>query len=118
MIKDYEELTSDDALFSIVSKNSGHDIEEPITFDLNGNKIKIFVDESIYNEYIKFHTNPMMKPIMTSMLVMPSLAYVVEEKRNNGVDNYLSCYWYQKIKKSCELQGKRFIEDIIDCDAS
>ena len=68
----------------------------------------------IYNEYIKFHTNPVMKPIMISMLVMPALSYVIEEVRNNGIENYIACSWYQKIKKSCELQGKRFVEDIID----
>lgn len=118
VIKNYEELASDDAFFTIVSKNCGQDMEEPVTFDLSGNKIKIYVDNSVYNEYIKFHTNPMMKPIMVSMLVMPALAYVIEEVRNNGVDNYLSCYWFQKIKKSCELQGKRFLDDIIDGNAA
>lgn len=118
VLKNYEELASDDAFFTIVSKNNGQDTEDPITFDLNGNKIKIFVDDSVYNEYVKFHTNPIMKPIMISMLVMPALAYVIEEIRNNGIENYIACYWYQKIKKSCELQGKRFVEDIIDGDAT
>lgn len=118
VLKNYEELASDDSFFTIVCKNSGQDIDEPVTFDLNGNKIKIFVDDSIYNEYVKFHTNPVMKPIMISMLVMPALAYVIEEIRGDGIENYVSCYWYQKIKKSCELQGKRFVEDIIDGDAT
>lgn len=118
VLKNYEELASDDAFFTIVCKNSGQDMEEPVTFDLNGNKIKIYVDDSIYNEYVKFHTNPVMKPLMISMLVMPALAYVIEEVRNNGIENYVSCYWYQKIKKSCELQGKRFVDDIIEGDAT
>lgn len=118
VLKNYEELASDDAFFTIVKKNSGQDMEEPVTFDLNGNKIKIYADDSVYNEYIKFHTNPLMKPLMISMLVMPALAYVIEEVRDNGIEHYVSCYWYQKIKKSCELQGKRFFEDIIDGDAT
>lgn len=118
VLKNYEELASDDAFFTIVSKNAGQDTEEPVTFDMNGDKIKIFVDEPIYNEYIKFHTNPIMKPIMISILVMPALSYVIEEVRDNGPDTYSSCYWYQKIKKSCELQGKRFIEDILEGDAT
>lgn len=118
VLKNYEELASDDSFFTIVCKNSGQDIDEPVTFDLNGNKIKIFVDDSIYNEYVKFHTNPVMKPLMISMLVMPALAYVIEEVRSDGIENYVSCYWYQKIKKSCELQGKRFVEDIIDGDST
>lgn len=118
VLKNYEELASDDAFFTIVSKNAGQDTEEPVTFDMNGDKIKIFVDDVIYNEYIKFHTNPIMKPIMISMLVMPALAFVIEEVRDNGPETYSSCYWYQKIRKSCELQGKRFIEDILEGDAT
>ena len=118
VLKNYEELASDAAFFTIVCKNVGQDTEEPVTFDMNSDKIKIFVDEAIYNEYIKFHTNPIMKPIMISMLVMPALSYVIEEVRANGPDTYSSCYWYQKIKKSCELQGKRFIEDILEGDAT
>lgn len=93
-------------------------MDEPVTFDLSGDKIRIYVEDSIYNEYVKFHTNPVMKPLMVSMLVMPALAYVIEELRVNGTENYISCYWYQKIKKSCELQGKRFVDDIIEGDAS
>lgn len=118
VLKNYEELASDDAFFTIVCKNNGQDIDEPVTFDINGNKIKIFVDDSIYNEYVKFHTNPVMNPLMISMLVMPALTYVIEVMRNEGIENYISCYWYQKIKKSCELQGKRFVEDIIEGDAT
>ena len=118
VLKNYEELASDDAFFTIVGKNYGLDIEEPVTFDLNGDKIKILVDEPIYNEYIKFHNNPIMKPIMISMLVMPALVAVIEEIRSNSEEIYASYYWYQKIKKSCELQGKRFVEDIIDGDAT
>lgn len=117
-MKNYEELASDDAFFSIVCKNNGQDIDEPVTFDLNGDKIKIYVSEQIYNEYVKFHTNPVMKPLMISMLVMPALTYVIEEVRNNDIETYIACYWYQRIKKSCELQGKRFEEDIIYGDAT
>lgn len=118
VLKNYEELASDDAFFSIVCKNNGQDIDEPVTFDLNGDKIKIYVSEQIYNEYVKFHTNPVMKPLMISMLVMPALTYVIEEVRNNDIETYIACYWYQRIKKSCELQGKRFEEDIIYGDAT
>lgn len=38
--------------------------------------------------------------------------------RNNDIETYIACYWYQRIKKSCELQGKRFEEDIIYGDAT
>lgn len=118
VLKDYEELANDDAFFSIVCKNNCQNVDEPVTFDLNGDKIKIYVDELIYNEYVKFHTNPIMKPLMISMLVMPALSYVIEEVRNNGIENYIACTWYQKIKTSCELQGKQFVEDIIDGEAT
>lgn len=118
VLKNYEELAGDDAFFTIVCKNNEQDMDEPVTFDLNDNKIKIFVDDSIYNECVKFQTNLVMKPLMISMLVMPALTYVIEVLRNDGIESYISCYWYQKIKKSCELQGKRFVDDIIYGDAT
>lgn len=32
-----------------------------------------------------------MKPLMISMLVMPALAYVIEEVRNNDIETYIAC---------------------------
>lgn len=117
VLKNYEELLGDNAFFTIVSRhNDGED--EPVTYEISGSKIKIYVDKSIYSEYIKFHTNSMMKPIMISLLVMPALSYAIEEIRKNDIDNYISCFWYQQIKKTYKLQGKDFVEDVIDSDAT
>ena len=116
--KNYEELASDNSFFSIIKKISEQDTDEPVTFELNGDKIKILVGESVYDECIKFYSNPMMKPIIISILIMPALAYVIEEIRRNGNESYIKYYWYQKIKTSCELKKKRFIEDIIESEAT
>jgi len=116
--KNYEELASDSAFFTMVSKTNEQNNDEPISFDLSGEKIKIFVDSHIYNEYIKFSTNSTMKPIMISMFVLPALIYMIDEVRFSGSEPYNSNYWYQKIKHSCELQGSNFEEDIINSDTS
>jgi hypothetical protein len=113
ILKNQEELTRGDSFFSIVNKKFRSDDREPITYDLSGDKIKILVDDILYNEYVKFQTNQSMKPLLLSCLVMPALAYTVEILRNDGYENYVSNYWFQKLSKACELKGKNFIKDII-----
>ena len=102
----------------MVSKTNEQNNDEPIAFDLSGEKIKIIVDSHIYNEYIKFSSNSTMKPIMISMFVLPALIFMIDEVRSSGSEQFNSYYWYQKIKHSCELQGSNFEEDIINSDIS
>ncbi|RHK38312.1 hypothetical protein DW067_14370 [Lachnospira eligens] len=111
---------------------------EPVTYDLSGDKIKILVDNNMYNKYVKFQTNQDMFPLIISLLVLPALAYAIEILRNEGFPliisllvlpalayaieilrnegngNYASTYWYQKLCKSCELKGKDFKNDIVE----
>ena len=43
-----------------------------------------------------------------------ALGYDTDEiLRNDGYENYVSNYWFQKLSKACELKGKSFIKDII-----
>lgn len=44
---------------------------------------------------------------------MPALAYTIDTLRSDGVEKFKSLYWYQKINKSCQLQGLNFEEDMI-----
>lgn len=114
VIKNYEELKKDDAFFTIVKMGSADAYaRRAISCDLNGPKIKIFVDETTYNEYIKYHGNPMMEPLMHSLIVLPALIYTLEQLRTVDFSGYKSRYWFQKISKACELNGKDFVEDII-----
>lgn len=114
IVKNYEELARGDLFFTIVNKSYGKEEMEPVTYDLSGDKIKILVDNNMYNKYVKFQTNQDMFPLIISLLVLPALAYAIEILRNEGNGNYASTYWYQKLCKSCELKGKDFKNDIVE----
>lgn len=112
--KNYEELAGDNAFFTVIKRVTVEkDEQNPVIYDINDAKIKIIVDEEIYNEYIKYHANPNMEPLTNALLVMPALVYMVDTLRNDGVEKFKPLYWYQKINKSCQLQGLNFEDDII-----
>ena len=116
--KNYEELAGDNSFFTVIKRT---DIEEaeslPVVYDITDAKIKILVSEKTYDEYIKYHANPTMQPLLNTLLVMPAIAHMVAELRNCGdIERFKPLYWFQKISKSCKLQGKDFVNDIIDSD--
>ena len=116
--KNYEDLTSDNSFFTVIKRTDMEQVEScPVVYDINGAKIKIMVSERTYNEYIKFHSNPTMQPLLNTLLIMPAIAHMVDELRCYGVTEKIKeLYWFQKISKSCKLQGKDFVTDIIDSD--
>lgn len=116
--KNYEELAGDNSFFTVIKRN---DIEEaetlPVVYDITDAKIKILVSAKTYDEYIKYHANPTMQPLLNTLLVMPAIAHMVDELRNCGdIERFKPLYWFQKISKSCKLQGKDFMNDVIDSD--
>ena len=117
--KNYEELAGDNTFFTIIKRTSLEGAEQlPVTYELSAPKIQIIVDEKTYDEYIKYHNNPLMEPITNTLLVMPAIAYMVESLRDYGCDSFKTLFWYQKFKKACKLQGKDFEQDIIDSEKS
>lgn len=117
--KNYEELAGDNSFFTII-KRTTQDGEEafPVVYEMNSPKIKILVDEKTYDEYIKYHNNPLMEPITNTLLVMPAIANMVEVLRETGSDSFKPLFWYQKIKEACRAQGKDFERDILDSEKS
>ena len=81
--KNYEELAGDNTFFTIIKRTSLEGAEQlPVTYELSAPKIQIIVDEKTYDEYIKYHNNPLMEPITNTLLVMPAIAYMVESLRD------------------------------------
>lgn len=113
VIKNYEELAKDSSYFSIIKRNTGQN--EPVSYDISEDKIKIFVDESTFDIYTQLNTDLQKKPILDCLILLPALSYVVQNLQDHGDCDYQSCGWYHKIKKSCELRmkGKDFMDDII-----
>ena len=118
VFKNYEELVANDSFFTIV-KRIAQDKEEvhPITYDIADNKIKILVDENVYDEYIKYRSNTNLEPVFHSLLVLPALVYMIDVLRVESVDRYEQFFWYQKIKQSLKAQNLNF-EDILESEKS
>lgn len=116
--KNYEELAGDNSFFTIVKRTNIEEVETlPVVYNITDAKIKILVGEKIYDEYIKYHANPTMRPLLNTLLVMPAIAYMIEELRCCGdIDSFKPLYWFQKINKSYKLQGIDFVNDIINSE--
>lgn len=115
--KNYEELSSDNAFFTIIRRVKAEQNEQnPVAYDINSSKIKILVDEEIYDEYVKYHNNANMEALTGTLLVMPAVIYMVENLRYEGIEKYKSLYWYQKISKACKLQSVDFEEDLLESE--
>lgn len=116
--KNYEELAGDNAFFTIIRRVKTEQNEQnPVSYDINGSKIKILVDEEIYDEYARYRNNVNMEALTGTLLVMPAVIYMVEILRYEGTEKFKSLYWYQKISKACKLQSIDFEEDLIFSDS-
>ncbi|MBQ8540806.1 MAG: hypothetical protein IJ435_04945 [Clostridia bacterium] len=117
--KNYEELKGDNAFFTIVKKMQSEQEESlPIEYDLNAPKIKILVDETTFDEYAKYRINPKLEALTSALLILPALAYMIDELRNADVESYKEYFWFQQIAKAYKLKGKNFIEDVLNADVS
>lgn len=121
--KNYEEFASDNAFFTIIRRETADANEQnPVTYDISSPKIKILVDAGVYDNYAKYRVNSDMESLLNTLLIMPSLMFMIETLRtelNQGdLEAYRHLYWYQKINKACKLQGKEFLNDYIDNEIS
>lgn len=117
VVKNYEELAGDNSFFTIVKRVKADPSEQnPVSFDIGESKIKIMVDENIYDAYITYRTNPDMEALTGALLIMPAIIYMIDMLRAEGIENYKPLYWYQKISKSCKLRGFDFEADFINDD--
>ena len=91
--------------------------QRPIHFSLDPERIKIFVDEDVYSAYIQYQNNITMRPLIMSVLVMPALTFMMEELRM-GYEPYEGYRWFIKFSKFYQQQGKDFIGDIIEGEAT
>ena len=116
--KNYEELAGDNAFFTIIRRIKTEKNEQnPVVYDVNGPKIKILVDEEIYDEYVKYRKNANMEDLIGTLLVMPAIIYMIENLRYEGIEKYKSLYWYQKINKACKLQSVDFEEELVKSES-
>lgn len=108
--KKTEELSNAESFFSVV-KHTGLDPEEiePLSFNLYNEKIQIIVDAKTYESFVHLQHS---QSIAIAMLVLPALAYMIAEIRDNyeALEQYL---WFQRLAKFYAAQGKNFVEDVL-----
>ncbi len=113
--KNYEELAEKDSIFSIIKRmRIDQNEHNKIQFRLDQDRIKITVDDDIYNTYIKYQTNTAMQPIMRSLLVVPALTYMLEILRTEDIEPYEDAYWFIKLQNFYKENGLSFVDDIIE----
>lgn len=119
VLKNYEELAQEESLFSVVKEmRMDQNEERPIHFQLDPERIKIYVDEDVYSAYLLYQNNITMRPLIMSLLVMPALTYMVEELRRDDNTSYKNTRWFLKFLKLYQDRGKDFVDDIIYGDQS
>ena len=72
-------------------------------------------DKEVFNK--AYQNNITMRPLIMSVLVMPALTFMMEELRI-GYEPYEGYRWFIKFSKFYQQQGKDFIEDIIEGEAT
>lgn len=108
--KKKEELANNESFFTVI-KQAGLNPDEirPLAFNLHSDKMQILVDEKTYEAFVKYQH---IKSIAMSMLVFPTLIYMITEVRDNP-ENFASYQWFQRLAKFYRSQEKDFVEDIL-----
>lgn len=115
--KNYDEIAKSNNFFTIIKRmTNDEDEKHPVTYDITDDKIKILVDEEIFDGYVKFQMNNNIEPLIEALLIMPSVIYMIDTLRENDLENYKNLYWYGKIEKHFKLQEKSFEDIIRDCE--
>lgn len=110
VFKNYEELAGNESLFTVVKVGLPDDEEvQPLSFDLNDDRIKIMVDAKTYAAYIHFQQKG---SVAMSLLVLPAVIYMLDELRGSP-ESFSSKMWFVKMKQYYKSQGLDFIEDIV-----
>lgn len=97
--KEVEELNKIPSIFTICKRPDNSD--ETMRINLDGaEKITISLSNQGFVRYKQLLSNPIMEPVMHSMLIVPTLVYVFEKLKQDGIDNYEDRKWYKSIERS------------------
>ena len=114
VLKNYEELSNKESLFSIIKRTAIDEYEEkPISFSFDSDRIRISVGEEIYKNYVQYKNNTQMQPLLHSLLRMPALVELVETLKYQGYQDYESTRWFLTFERLYDMKGKDFINDVI-----
>lgn len=109
--KDTEELGKVSSIFSILRKDSKN---EPMEFDLNGDKIKICLCTDEFNKYRECAGAQSYQPILHAIIILPALIYALDMISKNGVEEYFDYRWFKSIEKILQRDNLELNKDTID----
>ena len=95
------------------------DGKERMVVECGSNNITIGLPKEQYQMYVRFASSDIMQPVLNSMLVLPALAYALEQLRMDldSLDDYADREWYQTIYKAYEARG-RSLQELLQDDSS
>lgn len=97
--KEVEELNKLPSIFTICKRPDNSDETMRINLD-GGEKITISLSNQGFVRYKQLLSNPIMEPVMHSILIVPTLVYVFEKLKQDGIENYEDKKWYKSIERS------------------
>lgn len=113
IVKDTEELAKIPSIFTICK--CAADTDGKAEIDIDGDKIAITLSNSSFQNYKMLTNMPSYLPVFHSMLIFPTLIYVFETLRRDGIEEYEGRRWYAAVKKTLAKYGVNLSEDVL-CD--
>lgn len=107
--KDKEDDFKASSIVSVVKKL---DLNDSMNVDLdNNNKIRIQLSNDMYNMFVQLQGQDKL-PVIHSMIVLPSLVYVIDQIKNNETrQTYEEYYWYRCIEKQLKTMNLEIDSD-------
>lgn len=102
----YKEIEGDGkkpSIFSIMKNLKAKENEMEIK--LNDNKVLISLPETTFNAYKKIAKNSALEAVFHSMIVLPTLVFIIDEMKRNGTEEYEEYRWYKVIEKTLEKEN-------------
>lgn len=114
--KEAEELSKIPSIFTIC-KNA-QDIDDSMKIDITGEKIAITLCNKSFANYKMLSGNPIMLPILHSMLIVPTLIYTFETLKKEGISEFEDLRWYKSVTKTLKKNGFMLNEELLDITPS
>lgn len=99
--KDFADFIHTPSIFSIVM--NADETVLGMVIDINQNKITVKLPEKDFYNYKALKQNPSLQPVLTSLVIIPSLIYVLEKLVSlETIDrmDYEDLRWYRSLKKT------------------
>lgn len=109
--KDTEQLGKVSSIFSILRKDTKN---ETMEFDLNADKIKIYISTEEFNKYRECAGAQSYQPILHAMIILPALIYALDMISKNGIEEYFDYRWFKSIDKILQRDNLELSKDTID----